>query len=143
MITWFPRETRLAVSSDLAKPRKPPTPVRPEAVAAWAGRAALPSVRLFGEVTGEEFGDADVNARVVETFGAGRTATRSTATTATRAPASRSDRHGTPAVSDNDCHMATRPQTPQQTQASTQAPRARSTDCAAATAMRAVDPANE
>src|SRR5665213_1090697 len=143
MITWSPRETRLAVSSDLANPRKPPTPVRPAASAAWAGRAPLPSVKLVGEETACEFGDAEVKASDVDTFGAGRTATSATAATATRAPAATRDRHGTPFVSDNDCHMATSPHTPQPTQARTQAPNARSTDWAAATATRAVDPANE
>ena len=35
MITWSPRDTRAPVSKDLAKPRKPPTPVRPAGLAAW------------------------------------------------------------------------------------------------------------
>ncbi len=40
MMTSLPSETRLAVSSDFAKPRNPPTPVRPEGLAAWAGSDA-------------------------------------------------------------------------------------------------------
>ena len=143
MSTSLPSEMRSAVSRDLAKPRKPPTPVRPDAAAAWAGRAALPSVRLLGEVTGWELGDEEVKASVVETFGAGRMATSTRAPRPTSTLAATSGRQGMPSVSDSDCHMATSPQTPQPTHASTQAPRARSTDWAAATAMRAVDPAKE
>ena len=143
MITWFPREMRSPVSSDLANPRNPPTPVLPAGLAAWAGSAPLPSVRLDGLSTGEELAAEEVNTRAVDTRGAGRTPTRRTAATATRAPAPRSGSQGTPRVSDSDCHMATRPQTPQPTQARTQIPRARSTDWAAATAIRAVDPARE
>ena len=141
--TWLPRATRSAVSSDLAKPRNPPTPVRPEGLAAWAGSAALPSVRPEGESTGPEPAPDAVKMSVADTRGAGSTATRRTAATATRAPAASMGRHGTPAVCDTDCHIATRPQTQQATQARTQTPSARSTDWAAATAIRATEPASE
>src|SRR5664280_2228280 len=143
MTISLPSETRSAVSSDLANPRNPPTPVRPLADAARAGSAPAPSVRSDGEVTGDELGEEEVNTRAADTRGAGSTPIKTTATTATSAPAPSSGSHGTPDVSDTDCHMATRPHTQQATQARTHAPRARSTDCAAATAMRAVDPASE
>ncbi len=68
---------------------------------------------------------------------------RTTVTTATSEPAAISGPQGMPAVSDKDCHMATSPQTQQNTHARTHTPSDRSTDCAAATATRAVDPASE
>jgi hypothetical protein len=84
-----------------------------------------------------------VKARVVETLGAGRTATSPKAAAPTSAPAAKRGRHGTPSVSDTDCHKATSPHTPHPTHARTQAPSARSTDWEAATAIRAVEPASE
>ena len=143
MTTWLPRAIRSAVSRDLAKPRNPPTPVRPEAAAAWAGSEPLPSVRPEGESTGPESAPDAVKISEADTWGAGSTATNRTASTATRTPAPSTGRQGTPSVWDSDCHMATSPQTQHTTQATTQAPSARFTDWAAATAIRAADPANE
>jgi hypothetical protein len=93
--------------------------VRPDGLAAWAGRDGEPSVRLLGVSTGEELAEDEGKMSAVETVGAGRTATSSTATTATATPATPSVSHGTPRVPDIDCHMATSPQTPHTIQATT------------------------
>jgi len=139
----LPRVARVPVSSDLAKPRNPPTPVRPVGLAAWAGREAEPSVRLLGLSTGEELADEDGKMRDVETFGAGRNATSRTATITTTRPVAPRVGQGTLRAPAMDCHMDTRPQRPQATQATTYNPRVRSTDWAAATAIRAAEPASE
>ena len=103
---------RTPVSRDLAKPRKPPTPVRPVGLAAWAGSEADPSVRLLGLSTGDELADDEGKMREVETLGAGSTATSRAATAATATPATPRVSQGTPRVPDIDCHMATSPHTP-------------------------------
>jgi hypothetical protein len=107
------------VSRDLAKPRKPPTPVRPLGLAAWAGSEAEPSVRLLGLSTGDEFADEDGKMREVETFGAGRKATSRKATTTTTTPVTPRVSQGTLWAPAMDCHMDTSPQRPTATQATT------------------------
>ena len=107
------------MSRDLAKPRKPPTPVRPLGLAAWAGSDADPSVRLLGESTDDELAAADGKISEVDTLGAGSTDTRSRATTATATPVTARVIQGTPRAPAMDCHMATRPHRPQATHATT------------------------
>ena len=143
MTTSSPSEARIPVSRDVAKPRKPPTRVRPLALAAWAGSEADPSVRLLGLSTGGEPADEDGKTSEVETFGGGQRHHQQRGHHRTASPASAQGEPGDARVPAIDCHMATSPHTQQATQASTHAPRARSTDCAAATAMSAVDPASE
>src|ERR1039458_5147554 len=93
MTTWLPRVARTPVSSDLAKPRKPPTPVRPFGLAAWAGNPAdPPSVRLLGLVTGPSPADDDGKMSEVDTWGAGRSATKITVRRATARPDRKSTR---------------------------------------------------
>ena len=74
---------------------------------------------MLGLSTGEELADDDGKISEVDTVGAGSTATRATARPATTAPALPRVIHGTPRVPDMDCHMATRPHTPNTTQATT------------------------
>ncbi len=143
MTTSLPSDARTPVSRDVAKPRKPPTRVRPSALAACAGSEADPSVRSLGLSTGGEPAEEDGKTREVETRGAGSTPISRVATRATITPDSVRVPQGTPLVPVIDCHMANSPQRPQPSQARTNTPRARSTDCAAATATRAVDPASE
>src|ERR1700730_1849420 len=142
MTTWSPREDLTPVSRDLAKPRKPPTPVGPVGLAACAGSDAAPSVRLFELLTGDPV-EEEGKMSEVETRGAGRTETNRTATTATAAPVAPRVSHGIPLDPDMDCHMATSPHTPKATQATTYPPSVRSTDGAAAPAMSAAEPASE
>src|SRR5271163_4398666 len=119
MTTSLPREARTPVSSDLANPKNPPTPMRPVGLAAWAGRDADPSVRLLGESTGEEAPEAEGKMSEVDTLGAGSTATTSTATTSTAVPATPRVAQGMPPVPDIDCHMATSPKMLKAAQATT------------------------
>ena len=110
--TWLLSDARTPVSSDLANPRKPPTPIRLLELAAWAGSDAEPSVRLLGLSTGEEFGEREGKMSDVDTRGAGSRATSSPATTSTTMPATPRVSQGTPPMPAIDCHMATSPHTP-------------------------------
>ncbi len=115
----MPSEALAPVSSDLANPRNPPTPVRPVGLAAWAGREADPSVRLLGLSTGDELADEEGKMSEVETFGAGRKATRAKATTATATPVTARVSQGTLRAPAMDCHIDTSPHSPTATQATT------------------------
>ena len=119
MTTWLPSDARTPVSSDLAKPRNPPTPIRPVGLAAWAGSEGDPSVRVLGVSTGDESAASEGKMSDVETRGAGRRETSSTATAAIAATATPRESQGTPVVPDIDCHMDTSPHTPKATHSTT------------------------
>ncbi len=143
MTTLSPSEARSPVSRESAKPKNPPTPVRPLALAAWAGSEAAPSVRRLEVSTGEAAPADEGKISDVDARGAGSSATSTTATTSTATPAVAAVSHGIPRIPDIDWYMATSPHRQHRTQRTTYTPRVRSTDWAAATAMSAAEPANE
>ena len=116
-----PGVARTPVSRDLAKPRNPPTPVAAGG-AGGMGRQGRRRRRsgCSGVSTGEESPDDEGKMSEVDTFGAGQHDHQQRRPPPPRpVPATPRVSQGTPRVPAIDCHMATSPQMPKATQATT------------------------
>ena len=138
MMSWLPRVSRIAVSSVFAKPRKPPTRIRPvgaPARASWAGVEESPASPPGMEIAPPA---PALARRFVRNATVGAGSTRKTAADAAVAPERAVTR---PAIEMRPpplsaIHISTRLHNPSVTKAMTNTPKLRLIACAALAAMR-------